>query len=132
MIIIIIIIIIILLIILFKKNEYEQLQTFGNYMNKDELYAYLIKDIDNYYKNFSNIDLKARNINNIEEYYTKIKNACIDIDNNSALVLNKCIKISIYSTNLLILIEKHPKCKKLNFHVKFQKQYQKENRLIHK
>ncbi len=61
-------------------------------MNKNELYLYLIKDNDNYYKNFSNIDLKARNVNNLEEYYEKIKESCMDIDNNTSLILNKCIK----------------------------------------
>jgi hypothetical protein len=91
--IIIILIIILLLLILLKNNSFEKIeQSFGNYMKKDELYSYLMKDEDNYYKNFSNIDLKARNINNLAEYYKKIEDACVDIDNNTALILNKCIK----------------------------------------
>ena len=90
---IILIIIILLILLLLSNNSFERIeQNFGNYMSKNELYSYLMKDEDNYYKNFSNTDLKARNVDNLEEYYKNIKEACIDIDNNSALVLNKCIK----------------------------------------
>ena len=48
MIIILLIIIIILLIILFKKDSVEKIEkNSGNYLNKNELYEYLIKDNDN-------------------------------------------------------------------------------------
>ena len=89
MILILIILIIILLVyLLFSNNKMENM---GNYMNGSDLYMYLIEDKDNYYKNFSEKDLKVRNVKNIEEYHNNIKEACCDIDDNIANILSKCI-----------------------------------------
>ncbi len=78
--------------LIFNNNIFEQINEINShYMNKNELYEYLIKDSDNYFKNFSQIDLKVRKINNIEEYYQNIKKSCIDINNNMKIVLNNCI-----------------------------------------
>ncbi len=94
---ILLILIIFILILLIRENSYIKIElitnnNLGYLMNKDELYSFLINDYDNYYKNFSSKDLKARKINNIEEYYSKIKESCIDIDYKQSLILNKCIK----------------------------------------
>jgi hypothetical protein len=92
---IIILIIITIFILYFIFNNYlferisESLDIY--YMNKKELEDYLIKDADNYYENFSNIDFKVRNVNNLNDYHENIKKSCIDIDNNSIQILNKCI-----------------------------------------
>ncbi len=93
--------ILILLLILFIKNytfsriKFEQIEeSTCKYLNKDELYEYLIKDSDNYFKNFSNVDFKVRNVNNINEYYQNIKLACYDINKTTEKFLNKCITIA--------------------------------------
>jgi hypothetical protein len=85
--------IIILIIYLYFKNIFfEQLtEPQAKYFTKDELYEYLIKDEDNYFKNFSDKDFKVRNVRNLAEYYNKIKEACIDIDVKHKNILNKCI-----------------------------------------
>ena len=72
------ILILILIIFLLSYLFYENSNTekMGNYMNKDELYLYLVKDEDNYYKNFSDKDFKVRNIRTIEEYHNNIKVYC--------------------------------------------------------
>ena len=90
-IIIIIIIIIIFLLILYNKPEVSSM---ANYMHYNELKDYLLEDKDDYYKNFSDLDLKARKVNNINEYYENIKKSCIDIDNNNMDILNYCISIA--------------------------------------
>jgi hypothetical protein len=80
--------------IIFEHNIENIKESNGYYMNKEELYEYLIKDNDNYFKNFSNIDMKVRNVNNIEEYYQKIKQSCSNIDKPTQTFLNKCITIA--------------------------------------
>jgi hypothetical protein len=72
-----------------KKNNFENNNT--NYINKSDLQNYLIKDVDNYYKNFSDKDFKTRKINNIEHYYNNIKLSCVDFNNNIINILNNCI-----------------------------------------
>ncbi len=93
--------ILILLLILFINNylfdqiKFEQIkESKSYYMTKNELYEYLIKDSDNYFKNFSNVDLKVRKVNNINEYYQNIKSACTDINKSTETFLNKCITIA--------------------------------------
>ncbi len=95
LIILVIIIILLLLYKLFKISE-ENYKNVENiyFMNKKELEDYLIKDVDDYYKNFSDKDYKVRNINNIEEYYTNIKKACINISDNNQKILNECINFA--------------------------------------
>lgn len=101
----------ILIIIIIKNNQYFNIyyENFNNcsinnqYLNKNELSSILIKNEDKYYEEFSKLDYKVRNINNISEYYQKIKNSCIDINNNQRKILNKAIfnanqKIKKYNT----------------------------------
>jgi hypothetical protein len=88
---IIIIFIVSFLLILYNKPE---ISTMANFMNSTKLKDYLLEDKDNYYKNFSELDLKARKVNNIKEYYENIKKSCIDIDNNNMNILNYCIYIA--------------------------------------
>jgi hypothetical protein len=61
------------------------------YLNKNELYNYLIKDNDKYYESFSNLDLSVRGLKNIDDYKVKIKEACYDCNNNFIKQLNKNI-----------------------------------------
>ncbi len=63
------------------------------YLNKKELENFLLTDKDNYYKSFSELDMKARKVNSINEYYEKIKKSCIDVDNNTRIILDKAIRI---------------------------------------
>lgn len=97
------------LIIFFYDNNIEQIkfeqikESSGDYMNKDELYEYLIKDGDNYMNNFSPIDLKVRNINNIEEYKHNIKKSVIDISDSNKIILNKCITLANEKLNKIKL-----------------------------
>lgn len=48
------------------------------FINKNLLYNILKNDEDNYYKTFHHIDLKTRNINNIEEYIHYIEKSVYD------------------------------------------------------
>jgi hypothetical protein len=78
---------------LYKNNNFQNdnFENNNDYINKSDLQDYLIKDIDNYYKHFSDKDFKARKVNNIEHYYNNIKLSCVDINNNIKKILNKCI-----------------------------------------
>ncbi len=89
------ILILIFLISFIKNYTFEQIkESKSYYMTKNELYEYLIKDSDNYFKNFSNVDFKVRKVNNINEYYQNIKSACSDINKTTEKFLNKCITIA--------------------------------------
>ncbi len=98
------ILILILIFLIFKKyylnehfnehfNEHlnEHLNNI-NFLTKEQLIDYLIKDSDNYYKKFTKLDMKVRNINSIEDYYNIIRDSCVDIDNNYRSILIKNIK----------------------------------------
>jgi hypothetical protein len=74
-----------------EHEDYKQIENVY-FFTKKELEDYLIKDIDDYYKNFSDKDFKVRNVNNIEEYHNNIKISCIDI--NDKKNLNECISIA--------------------------------------
>lgn len=43
-------------------------------LSKNELFNILLNDNDNYYKKFSELDLKVRNVNSVDEYKQKISN----------------------------------------------------------
>ncbi len=92
---IIFIIILFLIILLISTYDYNfdnfDVSTNIYFMNKKVLEEYLIKDVDNYYKHFSDKDLITRNINNIDDYHNNIKKVCIDINNYNKKILNKCI-----------------------------------------
>ncbi len=77
--------------IILNKYVFDVKETMANYMTANDLSQYLINDEDDYYKNFSDIDLKVRRVNSLEDYYENIKKSCIDIDNNSMNILNNCI-----------------------------------------
>jgi hypothetical protein len=80
------------IIIYITLNKYVHImETMANYMTAEQLSNYLINDNDDYYKNFSDLDLKVRNINNLEDYYNNIRKSCIDIDESNINILNNCI-----------------------------------------
>ena len=85
------ILIAIIVYIVLNKYIYNISETMANYMSADELSKYLIKDDDNYYKNFSDLDLKVRKVNSLEDYYNNIRKSCIDIDESNMKILNYCI-----------------------------------------
>ncbi len=91
----------IIYIILSKYLSESILENVSNiyYMNKKELEEYLINDEDNYYKDFSDKDFKARHVNNLDEYYNNIRKACIDISDDNKNILNKCINKANYKLN---------------------------------
>jgi hypothetical protein len=76
-----IILLIIIIIILFINLEYFQNDNF-KLLTKNELQKVLIDDVDNYYSKFTKLDLKVRNVNSLEEYKTKIINACYECNYN--------------------------------------------------
>ena len=86
--------ILIIIYIVLNKYVYNISETMANYMTADELSAYLINDKDDYYKNFSNIDLKVRKVSNLEDYYNNIKKSCIHVDESNMNILNNCINIA--------------------------------------
>ncbi len=102
------ILILILIYLIYRKYNInahfnEHFNNHINFLTKEELIDFLIKDPDNYYKKFTKLDMQVRNINSIEEYYNNIKESCIDIDNNyrSKLINNikeadeKLLKINL-------------------------------------
>lgn len=76
---------------IFGHKSSENFNNDNYYLSKKELEEYLIKDVDNYYKYFSDIDFKVRNVNNLNDYHKNIQDSCIEIDNNKINILNKCI-----------------------------------------
>ena len=82
------IILIILIIIIWWYLEYftnDNLKLLSKY----ELSQLLLNDTDNYYKRFSSLDLKVRNINSIDEYKNKISNIYYNCNSNE---YNKILK----------------------------------------
>ena len=81
----------ILLVIFFSLNY--NIDYFNNdiiFLKGSELYN-IIKSNTEYYNKFSPSDMKVRNINNINEYIDKIKEAPIDINDNIKDKLTRCI-----------------------------------------
>ena len=92
MLLLILILILVFLIYRFSINGHlnehlnEHFDNHINFLTKEDLIDFLIKDSDNYYKTFTKLDMKVRNINSIEDYYNKIRESCIDISNRSELM----------------------------------------------
>jgi hypothetical protein len=85
------IVFLITLYIILNYKETKISENMANYMTANELSKYLIDDKDDYYKNFSNLDLQVRKVNSLNEYYNNIRKSCIDIDENNINILNSCI-----------------------------------------
>jgi len=92
------ILITLIVILILWQVFFREKDNFNNVLNiflsKSELEKYLIKDYDNYYKNFNETDFKVRNINSLNDYYDIIKNSCINISYKEQEILNKCINIA--------------------------------------
>lgn len=82
----IIILILIFIICLFYYNK--DFFTNNTYLNKQELYDFLISNSDNYYNRFNKYDLKVRNIACIEDYNLKINNAVTEINYNNKIFID--------------------------------------------
>ena len=77
-------------------DNFKNINSENNILNKQELINILINDYDNYYKTFNSTDLKVRNCQSIEEYKDKIKNSPITISNNEkTIIINTLQKIKI-------------------------------------
>ena len=63
-----------------NKNNIECFENNITFITKEDLLSNLLEDNDNYYKTFYKNDLKARNINNINDYYEKINVSVTDAD----------------------------------------------------
>ena len=63
-----------------NKNNIECFENNITFITKDNLLNNLLEDKDNYYKTFYKNDLKARNINNVSDYYEKINASVTDAD----------------------------------------------------
>jgi hypothetical protein len=88
-----IIFLIFIVIILFYNLECFENSNF-KLLTRNELQNILINNTDNYYDRFTNLDLKVRNINSIDEYKTKIKNIWYDCNfNDYNKILNAINKV---------------------------------------
>ena len=81
-----------------SSNEYFDNQNTDNrlniyFLNKNELSNMLIKDDDNYYNKFFDYDLYARNIKNINEYKSKIKDSVVNLTEIQKNKLIECCNI---------------------------------------
>ena len=63
-----------------NKNNIECFENNITFITKEDLLSNLLEDNDNYYKTFYKNDLKARNINNVNDYYEKIDASVADAD----------------------------------------------------
>ena len=63
-----------------NKNHIECFENNITFITKENLLDNLLEDNDNYYKTFYKNDLKARNINNVNDYYKKINDSVTDAD----------------------------------------------------
>ena len=86
---IIILILLLFIICLFYYNK--EYFTNNTYLNKTELYEFLISNSDNYYNTFNNYDFKVRNITCIEDYNLKIKNVVTEINFINKIYINMLI-----------------------------------------
>lgn len=67
-----IILLILIIIVLFYNFEHFKNENF-KLLSKYELQNILINNVDNYYNEFTVLDLKVRNVNSVDEYIKKIK-----------------------------------------------------------
>jgi hypothetical protein len=63
------------------------------FLSSNELYYILRMDIDNYYNTFTKKDLEVRNIENTDEYISKIKESVSEFTLSEKNILKKCINI---------------------------------------
>jgi hypothetical protein len=115
-----IIVLLILWKVFFKEKEKNNNIVLSIFLSKSELEKYLIKDYDNYYKNFNETDFKVRNIKSLDEYNEIIKKSCDNISDKEQEYLSKCInnaniKISNFKDTLKGFDGK--KCSKLEWKI---------------
>jgi hypothetical protein len=60
------------------------------FLSKEETKLFINNDIDNYIKNLSIYDIKARKVNSNEEYKKKVINSCLDFTLEQIEKLKKC------------------------------------------
>jgi len=89
-------ILLVILIILYFKFTKTRDEKFVNYnyidfMSHENTRDFLLKDSDNYVKNFSDIDLYARKVKNYKEYIEKICDCTISFTESQKELLKKCI-----------------------------------------
>lgn len=71
------------------------------FLDKNTLYNFLIQDGDNYYKTFTEKDMKVRNIKNIQEYYNYIGQSVNEFNSVQKKNISYCIqKADIFFSKL--------------------------------
>jgi len=60
------------------------------FLRKEQTIDFIINDNDNYIKNLSIYDLRARKVNTNDEYKVKVINSCLDFTEEQKEKLNKC------------------------------------------
>lgn len=80
-----------LIILFYKKKDYFK-NTDIIFIDKDELYSFLIQDNDNYYKTFNDNDFIVRNISNINEYHDMINRSVVNCSDDIKDKINNCIE----------------------------------------
>ena len=88
---------IIFVIIVFIKITYDNYETYENYehitfLSKEETQDFIKKDDDNYIKNLSIYDLRARKVKTNNEYLSIVIENCLDFDENQKRKLAICAK----------------------------------------
>lgn len=93
----IIVIIFTLLFIIFLFVNNKKIEKFNDtnniyFMSYEDTYDFLLKDKDNYVKNFSDVDLYARKVNTRDEYKSYISKCSISFSDRQKNILSKCVK----------------------------------------
>jgi len=90
-----VIILIVFLLIILYTNNYEKFINNIIFLKKEETQKFIELDQDNYIKNLSIYDLRARNVKSTEEYLSIAINSCLDFNENQKNKLTNCVKEAI-------------------------------------
>ena len=101
---ILVFIIIVILIALIYFKLIKQKRNNADILSKEQTLSILLSNNDNYYSKFSDLDLKVRKVQNVNEYKNKIKNCVCEPEKNIKNKILKAIDNADYKLNKLINI----------------------------
>jgi hypothetical protein len=104
-----------------------------NFLNNDFINNFLINDNDNYIKNMTIYDLRARNVNSINNYKNNIKNLTYNLNLFEKIrIIYLCIKVDLFFKNLKsIYLPKNHNINKIKWNICFMKNNIYEEGLPH-
>ena len=115
-----------------NKNHIECFENNITFITKENLLDNLLEDNDNYYKTFYKNDLKARNINNVNDYYKKINDSVTDADKDiKEKVILGITQANKFLNNINYDYFDGKECNKLLWKIGFVKNKLYENGLPH-